>query len=139
MKNRMSYLILGVLALPVFLLGLIFHDEPIIFDIGSIMFIAIGITITAFVVIYSQRHWRDYEGGRAVMYANLALAAITYLSLTNLVLGSDWEYRPLARVLLFSAILITQINQLRVLFRSDESREARAKEDDDRVGRRSDS
>lgn len=118
MRKTLGYVALGLGIMVLFLFGVYHHNHPLVFTIGSIEFIMIGAVLTTFVIAYSRRPWYKSIFGRAIMFSNASLAGITYLSLTNLVLGADWEYRPIVRAILFFPILITQIWMLRLMLRS---------------------
>jgi hypothetical protein len=123
--KRPIYWLLGALAVPLFILSVVYHDSPILFLIGTVEVVLIAIVVNTFVFIYLGRNWRANPYGRALMYSKISLAFLANLSVITGVLGPDWEYRSSVRVLLFAGILIAQARLLHLLFsiRNEEARE----------------
>lgn len=129
-RQNKTYWIFAILCIPIGILAVKFHEEPILFRLGTVVLIFIAIVVNSFVVVYSRRKWRSNPYGRALMYSKVSLALLVDITLITALLGPDWDGRAAVRVLLFGGILIAQIRLLQLLF-SVRNPEARRTYDED--------
>lgn len=114
--KRKSFIVLGVLAVPVFILSVIYHDSKLLFHIGTAVLLMAAIVINAFVILYWRRNWKANPYGRALMYSKISLALLADLSVVTLLVGPDWSGRGVVRLFLYGGIFISQSRLLWLLF-----------------------
>lgn len=114
--TKLKWFLLAILAIPLLVLATIYHDSRALFVLGTVELIGIAVVVNTFVIVYWQRNWRANPYGRALMYSKISLAALVNLSVITGLLGPDWEYRSVVRVMLFGGILIAQTRLLQLLF-----------------------
>lgn len=116
MKRYIKYALFALAGI-LFGIAFIHHRNPIIMDLGTYVFVALGVVLTTFVVVYGRRPWRTNVYGRTLMYSIGSLAAITDSSLINrLVEHSHGQWWPLIRLTLFTGVLLTEGRLLYLLF-----------------------
>jgi hypothetical protein len=130
--KKPPYLTRLLLTLPVVILALYLHGDPLLITIGTWLLLGICIVVNAFVGVYSFRDWKATEGGRAIMYTMVSFAALADLSLMTNFLGNDWPWRGALRLVLFWGIFLTITHLLNVLVMSP-SRARRVTRETDRL------
>lgn len=116
MMKPICWLVAVILAAPLLIWGIIDPYHPTLFFIGNIELFVISVIVTVFVIVYSRRNWRANPYGRALMYSKVSLALLANLSFFTGLLGSDFSYRGITRIFLFTLILLAQARLLHLLF-----------------------
>jgi Ca2+/H+ antiporter len=115
-QGKMAVKVLAILGIPVLVLALFFHNSPWLFTLGTIELALVAAVVNAFVAIYSRRRWRANAYGRALMYSMASLAIVADLSMFTILMGPDWTYRSVVRLVIYGAILIAQLRMFQLLF-----------------------
>lgn len=115
-REKRIIAILAFLGIPVLLVSIIFHDSRWLFHLGTVELGLVALVVNAFVVIYSRRRWRANAYGRALMYSMASLGAVSLLTVFTLIMGPNWDYRYVVRVVIYGAILVTHLRLFQLLF-----------------------
>jgi hypothetical protein len=123
------------IALPILF---IYHESPLIKTFGDMILLLIGLVVNAFVFTYGRRNWRSNPYGRAIMYSEASFAILANLSLVTVLMGPNWEYRSVTRVILFTFILVAQTRLFQLLLSTVDgpARDAYDKTHDRATGRK---
>lgn len=126
MKKSFKYL-LTLLVIAALIFGTVHRGATWLPMVGTIIFGAIGVVLTSFVLIYSRRPWHSSPYGRALMYSKIGFASIIIFSFTvkivEAIQGHPWVWAPAGRVVLFTVVLASQIRLVCLLVVSKENSE----------------
>jgi hypothetical protein len=115
-RDKRVIKVLAALGLPVLILSIIFHNSSWLFTLGTIELALVALVVNGFVIIYSRRRWRANAYGRALMYSMASLGSVALLTVFTLIMGPDWDYRSVVRMVIYGAILVTHLRMFQLLF-----------------------